>query len=103
MGIFKRPSALLPSVAVRPLLVVLSAAVTAGLLMFFAFCQSMTALGEQVIMRADLFVLFVALLGMVASALALLYRHLMVRGERRALAELTDRITRLEAAATRMP
>lgn len=87
----------------RPLLVVLSAAVTAGLLVFFAFGPSMTTLGDQVMMPAVLFVLFVALLGIVAAALALLYRHLMVRGERRVLAELTDRIARLEAAATGAP
>lgn len=82
----------------RHFLVVLAAGVTAGLLVFFAFSRSMTAVGNNLLMDLSLFVWFVAVLAFAASATALVLRGLLLRSEERGLRELRARIARLEAA-----
>ena len=82
----------------RHFLVVLAAGVTAGLLVFFAFSRSMTAVGNNLLMDLSLFVWFVAVLAFAAGATALVLRGLLLRTEERGLRELRARIARLEAA-----
>lgn len=83
----------------RAFLVILSAAVTAGLAVFFGFnsLHTVAVLQGSVLISIDVFVAFIAVLALGASALALLYRHLLGSDERRQIKLLGDRIARLEA------
>jgi uncharacterized protein YbjQ (UPF0145 family) len=83
----------------RHFLVILSAAVTAGLVVFFTFnvLNAIGVMGGSVVISMDVFVALIAMLTLAAAGLALLYRRLLVRGESRSLQQLADRIVRLEA------
>lgn len=83
----------------RSFLVILSAAVSAGLVVFFGFDASLaiSVLHGNVLISIDVFVAFIATLALGASALALLYRHLLGSGERRELRQLGERVARLES------
>jgi hypothetical protein len=85
----------------RSLLVVLSAAVTAGLVVFFSFdaVSAIGLMGGSVYIPVGVFVAFIAALTLAASALALTYRHLLMASDRRLLQGLSDRIAQLEARA----
>lgn len=83
----------------RTLLVILAAAVTAGLVGFFSF-NWLGAFGLQmqsVLVPIDVFVGFIACLTLLSGAIALGYRGLLVRGDQSTLRELKDRVARLEA------
>lgn len=86
--------------AVKILLVVLSAAVVAGLGVYAAFdvCGLLRLGGESVYMHVDTFVALMACLSATAAALSLLLRMLLVRADRAALQDLERRIAQLEAA-----
>ncbi|MBL9078526.1 MAG: hypothetical protein JNL08_13535 [Planctomycetes bacterium] len=83
----------------RTFLVVLAAGVTAGLTVFFVFCNAMATVGDNVLMRTDVFVAFVAVLGIAASAVAVAFRVLLARSDEVLLRGLRERVARLEAAA----
>jgi hypothetical protein len=84
----------------RTFLVVLSAAVTAGLGVFFAFNAfgAIASIQGNVLIPMDVFVGLIACLTLAASALALGYRALLVRGDGRLLMELRSRLERLEGS-----
>lgn len=65
----------------RTFLVVLSAAVAAGLAVFFAFSTlgAIGVLGGNVVIGMDVFVAFVAVFAMAAAVLGLVYRRLLLR------------------------
>ncbi len=83
----------------RHFLVVLAAAVTAGLAVFFIFnvLNAIGVMGGNVVISMDVFVAFIAALTFATGGLTLLYRRLLVRSERRLLQQLADRVARLEA------
>ena len=83
----------------RHFLVILAAAVTAGLAVFFAFdmLSAIGVMGGNVVISMDVFVALIAALTFAAGGLALLYRRLLVRSEGQLLQQLTDRVARLEA------
>ncbi len=82
------------------LLVVLSAAVVAGLGVYAVFdvCHLFRLGGESVYMHVDTFVALIACLSAVAAAMSLLLRMLLVRADRVALQALERRIAQLESA-----
>lgn len=83
---------------VKPLLVVLSAAVIAGLGTYAAFaaCKAFTLLNGLVTMQVDVLVAFIACLAIAAAAVALLLRLALVRTDRKAFDELEQRVAQLE-------
>lgn len=85
----------------RHFLVILAAAVTAGLAVFFAFnlLGAIGVMGGNVVISMDVFVAMIAALTLAAGGLALLYRLLLVRSERRPLQQLAERVARLEAGS----
>ena len=82
----------------KHLLVVLSAAVIAGLGVYFAFnCFNAFALmGENVMMHVNCFVALIACLCLAAAASSLLLRAAVVRTDRQQTQALEQRIARLE-------
>jgi len=84
---------------VKILLVVLSAAVVAGLGVYGVFdaCHLFRLGGESVYMHVDTFVALIACLAVVSAALGLLLRMLLVRADRAAMAAFERRLAELEA------
>lgn len=82
----------------RILVVVLSAALTAGLPVYFAFSNRIGVMGENVVMPINLFVALIPTLCVAASVTTFVIRHLLAREEANVLRELRDRVQRLEAA-----
>ena len=83
---------------VRNLLVVLSAAVIAGLGVYYVFnCfHSFALMGENVMMHVNGFVALTACLCLAAAASALLLHAAVVRTDRQRAQALEQRIARLE-------
>lgn len=82
----------------KNLLVVLSAAVLAGLGVYatFDWCNAFSLVGNNVMMRVDTFVAVVACLGIAGAGLALFLRAAVMRADRGITQALEDRIVRLE-------
>ena len=83
---------------VRTLLVVLSAAVIAGLGVYFTFnaCEAFALAGDDVSMHVNTFVVLIACLGLAAAGATLLLHAALVRTDRRQFEALEQRIVLLE-------
>lgn len=83
----------------KTLLIILSAAVVAGLICYsvFNWVVSFGLLGNQVVMKIDVFIAFIASLGVLSAILALAFKHSLVRSDNRLVARLESRITELES------
>jgi len=79
-------------------IVVLSAAVLAGLGCYFAFaaCNVFGLLNNQVVVHIDVFVLFVTAVALGAAVLGVLLRAMLQRSEDRLVRRLEGRIAELE-------
>ncbi len=80
-------------------LVVLSASVVAGLVVYagFSFAGWFGLMGENVVMHVDVFVAFIVCLSMTSAILSLLLRTLLQRADRAGLGALEQRVAQLEA------
>lgn len=92
-------------VQVRNLLVVLSAAVIAGLGVYFAFncIVTFSLVGGNVSMHVNSFVALIACLCLAAAALSLLLRAAVVRTDRQQTQLLEQRVERLEQGRPTSP
>tara|TARA_R110002072_G_scaffold4174_7_gene29609 strand:+ start:14441 stop:14725 length:285 start_codon:yes stop_codon:yes gene_type:complete len=83
----------------KTLLIVLSAAVAAGLICYTVFnsvfCFGL--MGNQVVMKIDVFIAFIASLGILAAMLALAFKMALVRSDNRLVGQLESRIVELES------
>ena len=82
----------------KNLLIVLSAAVIAGLAVYFAFnaCNAFGLLGQDVTIHVNTFVVLIACLSLAAAAASLLLRALVVRTDQQQVRALEQRIAQLE-------
>ena len=89
----------------RPLMIILSSAVTAGLVVFFGFnaMGAISTLQGSAMMSLDVFVAFIACLVIAASAVTVAFWRLLARGEQRAMTGIEQRIARLEARGPGTP
>jgi len=81
----------------KAVLIIMSAACAAGLGCYAAFVFSL--IGDQVMMNTDVFIAFIASLGVLAAILALAIQRAMVRSDDRLVRRLETRITELEGRA----
>ncbi|MCK5941959.1 MAG: hypothetical protein KAI24_08335 [Planctomycetes bacterium] len=85
----------------KPILVILSAAVAAGLGCYFAFAAfgSFGLLQDRVLVNVDVFILFVAALALASSVVTVLLRSMLQRSDERLVRRLEHRIDELERRA----
>ncbi len=83
---------------VRQLLIVLAAAVIAGLAVYFAFnfLGAFELVGEDVTVHVNTFVVLIACLCLAAAGMSLLLRAVLVRTDRQEMQALEQRIAQLE-------
>ena len=83
----------------KNVLIVLSAAVLAGLGVYAAFsaCHLLRLDGERVVMHVDTFVAIIACLAFAGASLSLILRAILQRADRAALQALEQRIAQVEA------
>ena len=75
---------------VKSLLVILSAAVVAGLSVYLVFCRWFQVMGSTVHMQIDTLVWLFAALAIAAAGMTLLLRTALLRSDRTVLARLAE-------------
>lgn len=82
----------------KPVLIVLSAAVLGGLgsYLTFAACDAFGVMGNKVVVPIDVFVLLIASIALLTGLLSVGLRALVVRGDERMLQRMERRIEELE-------